>query len=279
MNKFPPFPQDKARIGLLGVAVDENSSYKRGPALAPPEIRDAFFCDSSNLWTENETYLGTDGIFADAGDIAPSQVDMPVETERAASPLYAAGLKVFAFGGDHSVTYPLVCAAAKYHPSLSILHFDAHPDLYDNFGDNPNSHASPFARIMEAGLVKRLVQVGIRTMNGHQREQAERFGVEVLTMQNWRDIFNIRFETPLYLTFDMDCLDPAFAPGISHREPGGLSTREALSVIQSLRANIAAADLVEFNPTQDPLNVTGMVCAKIFKEIVAKMLEGAPVTK
>jgi agmatinase len=273
MNKFPPFPQDMARIGLLGVAVDENSSYKRGPALAPPKIRDAFFCDSSNLWTENETYLGAEGIFADAGDIAPAQADMSVETERAASRLYAAGLKVFAFGGDHSVTYQLVSTAAKYHSSMSILQFDAHPDLYDNFENNPNSHASPFARIMEAGLVKRLVQVGIRTMNGHQRQQAERFGVEVLTMQNWRDIFNIRFDTPLYLTFDMDCIDPAFAPGISHREPGGLSTREALSVIQSLRANIVAADLVEFNPTQDPLNVTGMVCAKIFKEIVAKMLE------
>jgi arginase len=273
MNKFPPFPQDKARIGLLGVAVDENSSYKRGPALAPPKIRDAFFCDSSNLWTENETYLGTDGIFADAGDIAPSQADMALETEHAASKLYAAGLKVFALGGDHSITYPLVRAAAKYHSSMSILHFDAHPDLYDNFENNPNSHASPFARIMGFGLVKRLVQVGIRTMNGHQREQANRFGVEVLTMQNWPDIFNIRFETPLYLTFDVDCLDPAFAPGISHREPGGLSTREALSVIQSLHANIVAADLVEFNPTQDPLDMTGMVCAKIFKEIVAKMLE------
>jgi arginase len=279
MNKFPPFPQDKARIGLLGVAVDENSSYKRGPALAPPKIREAFFCDSSNLWTENETNLGADGVFADAGDIAPSQSDMPVETERAASQLYAAGLKVFAFGGDHSITYPLVRAAAKYHPIMSILHFDAHPDLYDNFGDNPNSHASPFARIMESGLVKRLVQVGIRTMNGHQHEQAGRFGVEVLKMQNWRGIFDIQFDTPLYLTFDMDCLDPAFAPGISHREPGGLSTRETLDVIQSLRANIVAADLVEFNPTQDPLNMTGMVCAKIFKEIVAKMLEGMSIRK
>ena len=273
MKKFPPFPQDEARIGLLGLAVDENSSYKRGPAFAPPKIRDAFFCDSSNLWTENETYLGADGIFADVGDIAPSQVEMHAETERAASQLYAAGLKVFAFGGDHSVTYPLVRAAAKYHSAINILHFDAHPDLYDNFGDNPNSHASPFARIMESGLVKRLVQVGIRTMNGHQREQANCFGVKVLTMQNWRGIFDIQFEMPLYLTFDMDCLDPAFAPGTSHLEPGGLSTREALSVIQSLRANIVAADLVEFNPAQDPLNVTGMVCAKIFKEIVAKMLE------
>jgi arginase len=273
MKKFPPFPQENARIGLLGVAFDENSSYKRGPALAPPKIREAFFCDSSNLWTEDETYLGAEGIFADAGDIAPLQADMPSETERAASQLHEAGLKVFAFGGDHSVTYPLVKAAAKFHQSLSILHFDAHPDLYDNFEDNPNSHASPFARIMESGLAKRLVQVGIRTINGHQREQAKRFGVEVLTMQNWRDVFKIQFNSPLYITFDMDCLDPGFAPGVSHHEPGGLSTREALSVIQALHVNIVAADLVEFNPMRDLSDITELVAAKIFKEIVAKMLK------
>ena len=272
MKKFPSFPQENARIGLLGVASDENSSYKRGSALAPQRIREAFFCDSSNQWSENETYLGADGIFADAGDITPSQANMPIETEQAAGQLYEAGLKVMAFGGDHSVTYPLVKAAAKRHPNLSILHFDAHPDLYDNFEDNPNSHASPFARIMESGLAKRLVQVGIRTINGHQREQANRFGVEVLTMQHWQDVFKLKFDSPLYITFDMDCLDPAFAPGISHWEPGGLSTREALSVIQSLQANIIGADVVELNPTRDPLNITEMVAAKVFKEIAAKML-------
>jgi agmatinase len=273
MKKFPAFPQENARIGLLGVAFDENSSYKRGSALAPQRIREAFFCDSANLWTEDETYLGADGLFADAGDISPSGEKMPVETEQAAGRLYEARLKVVAFGGDHSVTYPLVKTAAKHHPNLSILHFDAHPDLYDNFEDNPYSHASPFARIMEAGLAKRLVQVGIRAINGHQREQAKRFGVEALTMQNWGDVFDIRFDSPLYLTFDMDCLDPAFAPGISHREPGGLSTREALSVIQSLRATIVGADIVELNPTRDPLGVTEMVAAKVFKEIAAKMLK------
>jgi len=273
MKKFPVFPQDKARIGLLGVAFDEFSSYKRGAALAPQRIREAFFCDSANLWTEDETDLGAEGIFADAGDISPSDGAMPVEVEQVAGRLYEAGLKVIAFGGDHSVTVPLVKAAAKHHPNLSILHFDAHPDLYDNFDDNPYSHASPFARIMESGLAKRLVQVGIRTMVGHQREQAKRFGVEVLTMQRWQDVFKVQFDSPLYITFDMDCLDPAFAPGISHWEPGGLSTREALSIIQSLRANIIGADIVELNPTRDPLGVTEMVGAKIFKEIVAKMLK------
>lgn len=275
MSAFPPFPQEKARIGLLGVAFDENSSYKRGAALAPPKIRADFFRDSANLWTENETNLGAGGIFADAGDITPSQAEMPLETEAAASRLYAAGLKVFALGGDHSVTYPLLRAAARFHPGLSILHFDAHPDLYEDFGGNPHSHASPFARILQAGLARRLAQVGIRTINDHQRQQAARFGVEVLTMQDWRAVFDLRFDSPLYLSFDMDCLNPAFAPGISHREPGGLSTREALTIIQSLRAGIVGADLVEFNPAQDPLDLTGMVAAKVFKEIAAKMLESA----
>jgi arginase len=276
LQTLPPFPQENTHIGVLGVAFDENSSYKRGAALAPPLIRAAFLSDSSNLWTENETDLGAPGIFADAGDICPSQADMPQETERAASRLYKTGLKVLALGGDHSVTFPLVKAAAQFHPDLTILHFDAHPDLYDNFEDNPHSHASPLARVMESGLARRLVQVGIRTMNGHQRQQATRFGVEVLTMQDWRKVFDLSFESPLYVTFDMDCLDPAFAPGIAHREPGGLSTRDALSVIQSLNANLIGADIVEFNPTQDPLGMTDMVAAKIFKELAAKMLACLP---
>lgn len=185
MNKFPLFPKAHSKIGVLGIAFDENSSYKRGSALAPERIRQAFFCNSSNLWTENETNLGESGIFADLGDIAPSQADMLSEVEKAARKLFTANLKVFALGGDHSVTYPLVRAAATFHPYLTILHFDAHPDLYQDFDGNPYSHACPFARIMEAGVAKRLIQVGIRTINGHQRQQASRFGVEVLTMENW----------------------------------------------------------------------------------------------
>ena len=271
MQSFPPFPTP-ASIGLLGVAFDENSSYKRGAAAAPQRIREAFFCDSANLWTENGTDLGAEGIFADAGDISPTQARMPSETEQAASQLYEAGLKVMAFGGDHSITYPLVNVAAAYHPHLTILHFDAHPDLYADFAGNPYSHASPFARIMEAGLAKRLVQVGIRTLNGHQRQQAKWFGVELFTMQNWRELFNLELNGPLYLSFDMDCLDPAFAPGIAHREPGGLSTREALTIIHALRANIIGADIVELNPAQDVSGMTEMVAAKIFKEITAQML-------
>ncbi len=263
----------KARIGVLGIAYDENSSYQRGPADAPPLIRAAFYSDSANLWSENGTDLGAEDLFVDAGDIAPSiDRDMFIDIESAITHLLDHGLRPLSFGGDHAVTYPIVKAMSAHYPHLSILHFDAHPDLYDQYEGNRHSHASPFARIMEAGLVERLVQIGIRTMVGHQREQAEKFGVEVVEMKDWRDDLAFSFDTPLYISFDIDCLDPAFAPGISHWEPGGFSTRQVLRVIQSLHDPIAGADIVEFNPRVES-RITAMTAAKVFKEIAAKMLE------
>jgi arginase family enzyme len=125
---------------------------------------------------------------------------------------------------------------------------------------------------MEEGLVERLVQVGIRTATGHQREQIERFGVEVVEMKDFPDDLRLEFDTPVYISFDIDGLDPAFAPGVSHREPGGLSTRQALNLIQRLKADVVGADIVEFNPRMDPTGVTAMVCAKLLKEIAAKMV-------
>ena len=124
-------------------------------------------------------------------------------------------------------------------------------------------------------MAQRLVQVGIRTLNGHQREQIKRFGVEVVEMKDWRDDLIFEFDAPVYISFDMDGLDPAFAPGVSHREPGGLSTRQALDVIQKLKGQVIGADIVEFNPRVDVLNMTAAVCAKLCKEIAGKMLAGA----
>jgi arginase len=159
-------------------------------------------------------------------------------------------------------------------PRLSLLDFDAHPDLYTEYGGDRYSHACPVARIREAGLVDRLVQVGIRTLNGHQREQAERFGVRVVDMRSWRGDVHLEFDSPLYVSLDVDVLDPAFASGVSHPEPGGLSVREVISVIQGITAPLVGADIVEYNPSRDPLGLTGMVCAKLLKELAAKMLSG-----
>jgi arginase len=275
MQTWEQFTTDpKARIGVLGIAYDENSSYQRGPADAPPLIRAAFHSESANLWSEDGTDLGSDEVFVDAEDIAPSQQqDMFADITAAVRRLLDRDLRPLVLGGDHAVTFPIVRSISARYPQLSILHFDAHPDLYDAYRGNRCSHASSFARIMEEGLVKRLVQVGIRTMNGQQREQAGKFDVEVVEMKDWRDDLSFVFDTPVYISFDMDCLDPAFAPGVSHWEPGGLTTRQVLRVIQSLDAPIAGADIVEFNPRVEAA-ITAMTAAKVFKELAARILAG-----
>lgn len=262
------------RLALVGFRYDENSSFMKGAADAPPQIRAAFRSDASNLWSESGVDLGVDGTFFDAGDVAPvAGTDMFSLIENSVWTLLNDNLAPISLGGDHSITYPILKALARKHPRLSVLHFDAHPDLYDELQGNRYSHACPFARIMEEGLVARLVQVGVRTINSHQKEQARKFGVETIEMRDWKDDLSLAFETPLYISLDMDALDPAFAPGVSHREPGGLSTRQVIDLIRRLRGNVVGADIVEFNPRMDPVQMTATVCAKLLKEIAAKMLE------
>lgn len=264
---------DRARLALIGFRFDENSSFMKGAADAPPQIRAALRSDASNMWSEAGIDLGVDSLFFDAGDIeAIAGSEMSYLVEQTILTLLNDSLRPISLGGDHSITYPIIKAFKKKYERLSILHFDAHPDLYDDFRGNRYSHASPFARIMEEGLATRLVQVGIRTINGHQRAQAERFGVEIHEMRDWQDDLRLEFDSPIYISFDMDALDPAFAPGVSHREPGGLSTRQAIDLIQRLEGSVVGADIVEFNPRMDPLQITGTVCAKLLKEIATKML-------
>jgi len=160
--------------------------------------------------------------------------------------------------------------------NLNILQFDAHPDLYDELDGNRFSHACPFARIMEENLAERLVQVGIRTLTGHQHEQAKRFGVEIIEMKNFEAAKEIAFDGPVYISLDMDCLDPAFAPGVSHHEPGGMSSRDVLEIIQNLKGKLVGADIVEYNPKRDFQGMTGMVAGKLLKEIIGRMLEEKP---
>ncbi|MBZ5682167.1 MAG: agmatinase [Acidobacteriia bacterium] len=259
---------------LLGIPFDANSSYLRGTAEAPPKIREAMRCDASNKWTESGIDLGAAGAFADAGDLALNDSTAFTAIEAAVGALLEKGESPVLLGGDHSITYPIVKAFAARHPDLTVIHFDAHPDLYDELDGNRLSHACPFARIMEEGLAKRLVQVGIRTMNGHQREQAARFGVEVVEMRSLPAYDRLKARGPVYVTLDIDVLDPAFAPGISHREPGGMSVREAITHLHAIEGKIVGADVVEFNPVQDVAGVTATVAAKILKEILGKMIAG-----
>jgi arginase len=266
---------DEPGLALIGFRSDENSSFRRGAAAAPPLIRAALSTASSNAWSENGFEINA-GRFFDAGDFGPAEgVDLPARIESSVAELLERGLRPICLGGDHAITHPILRAFARKYPRLSLLHFDAHPDLYDEFEGNRSSHACPFARIMEERLVQRLVQVGIRTINAHQRQQIARFGVEVIEMRNFRDARAPEFDGPVYISFDLDGLDPAHAPGVSHREPGGLTTRQAIDVIQGIRAPIVGADVVEFNPSMDSSGMTAMVCAKLVKEIAGQMLESA----
>jgi arginase len=259
---------------LLGLPYDASSSYQRGAAAAPAAIRTALRSEATNPFSEGLLDMSRGEHLADAGDLALPADGAPARAliEKGVTAVLDAGGLPISLGGDHSVTYPILRALAPRHPGLTVLHVDAHPDLCDEFDGDRHSHASPFARIMEDRLVGRLVQVGIRTMSAHQRAQADRFRVEVIDMRAWTRGTRPRLEGPIYLTIDMDGFDPAFAPGVSHREAGGLTSREVLTLIQDLPAPLVGADVVELNPSRDPSDITAVLCAKLVKEIAERML-------
>ena len=261
-------------VAVLGVPWDTHSSFLRGAALAPKQIRAALHSGAMNLCAEGGLDLGADTRWHDLGDIAIPGGDAAAlaAITGAATDVLARGARLLTLGGDHAITFPLLRAFGPAHLGLTVLHLDAHPDLYDDFDGDRLSHACPFARALEEGLIRRLVQVGIRTLNPHQRAQAQRFSVEIITMRDWRATLDLSLSTPLYLSLDLDALDPAFAPGVAHHEPGGFTTREVLSIIQGLRVPLVGADLVELNPTRDPTGITAALAAKLLKELVAQML-------
>jgi agmatinase len=258
-------------ITAFGIPLDINGSYLRGPARAPAHIRESLHSGSGEWFTEDGTDVRPP-YWHDAGDLMLDS--MPIAFDQitvAAASATSPGNKLLAWGGDHSVTYPLVRGVCRNHGPLTILHFDAHPDLYEEFEGNRFSHACPFTRILDDGLATRLIQVGIRALVAEHFEQAKRFDVMWVMMKDWQPSLQFTLDGPVYLSLDIDVLDPAFAPGISHHEPGGASVRDVLRVIQTLQANIVAADIVEFNPARDVHGMTAAVAAKFTKEILAKM--------
>lgn len=258
-------------IRLFGLPTDINSSFERGAAAGPAAIRAALWSDRGNMASELGGEIGTDIAFADDGDLPLTErtAEDDAAIRRHVAMLCEDGEVPLALGGDHAVTFPLVEAAATCFGPLNILHIDAHPDLYADFGGNPRSHASPFARICEAGHAARLVQVGIRTLTRHCREQATRFGVEVIPMADFSPDRVPVLEGPLYISIDLDGIDPSEAPGVAHPEPGGLTVREVLAVLHQQTAPIVGADIVEHHPGRDVGGVTAILGAKLVREVAA----------
>jgi agmatinase len=273
-------------ITLVGAPWDGSSSFQRGAAMAPPLIRQALWSPSSNAFNERGDDLSAGAVLEDAGDLMlPDDAATAREViEQRVRLVLQSGRKPLILGGDHSITYPVLRAFASRSEPPTVLHLDAHADLYDEFpagcqddagpasGDR-YSHACAFARVMEERLAIRLIQAGIRTLNTHQRSQAGRLGVEIVGADRWRDVLPLlgRLRGPLYISIDLDVLEPMLAPGLSHPEPGGLTVRDVLEILAAVRVAVIGADVVEYNPVNDVRDLTARVAAKFVKELVGVM--------
>ncbi len=257
-------------VTLLGFSWDASSSYSRGPAHGPSVIRSLIGSDASSPYALNGTDV-RDAITAE--DFAPLPAD-PAEARTAIEVRTQKALDAGAplsLGGDHSVTYPILRAMRDKHGPLNILHIDAHTDLYDEFEGDRYSHASPFARAIEDECVNTLVQIGLRSVGPDERAFGERHGVIMLDADQLDAVPFEKLSAPLYVSIDLDGLDPAYAPGVSHPEPGGLSTRDVLSLLKRLPAAPVGADIVEYNPERDIGLMTAHVAARLAKELTAAM--------
>ncbi|MEE3002517.1 MAG: agmatinase [Planctomycetota bacterium] len=275
---------------IYGIPFDGGVTYRPGARFGPRAIREA-----SQYVKPYHLELGVDIAaqlhMADAGD-APVRPYSTRETlEEAAN--FAGGLgnpsrtKLLAVGGDHSVAYANIRATwerrGRPEGGLPLLHFDAHLDTVDTIWDEKWTHASPFIRAIEDGLVnpKRMLSIGIRgpLNTPSDLDYGTEHGVRIITATEWfsgegaerMDAFLAELGSDeVYLTFDIDCVDPSFAPGTGTPCPGGFSSRDALDLVRRCAGiQLAGADLVEVLPDRDPTGCTSLLAAHLLAEILA----------
>jgi agmatinase len=265
---------DDYEFAILGIPFDEKSCYMKGVAKGPKAIREASPGEAMNPWTESGVNLEEETSIVDLGDldVSGSFWDVFERTEGRIREILEKEAVPVVLGGDHSLTYPIIKAFATEYQPLDILDFDAHPDLFDELYGDRYSHGCPFARIIEEGHVANLVQVGIRAATGQHREMAEKHGVRMIEMKDLSLARTMEFDNPLYISFDVDALDPAFAPGVSHHEAGGLSTRQVIDMLHGLKGTIVGLDVVEVNPDRDPVGITASAAVKIIMEVIGKIV-------
>ncbi|RMH81633.1 MAG: agmatinase [Actinomyces sp.] len=269
-------------VAVCGVPLDVNSSHRRGAAGAPGAVRRALWSDRTNRCTEWGLDLEADERFVDLGDLAPPEGGWhPDSVASAFAALVATGARPLVVGGDHSITWPVLAGRARARPDERpvLVGVDAHPDLYESLDGNPWSHASPMARIAENGLASAIVTVGVRTTTDHQRRQARRHGVRLVPAAAF-DARRVPIPPgPVWLTVDLDGLDPAHAPGVAHPEPGGLTVRQVLDLVDRIGDRLVGADIVECNPGLDVRGLTAAVAAELLVDVAGRLLVGAAGTE
>ncbi len=290
-----PHVRDPERldVALVGIPYDGGTSYRPGARFGPRAIR-----DQSSLIRPWHPVLEVAPFeilrVADYGDvdIAPISIERTYEAiERDISSLLARGVIPVSVGGDHSVTLPLLRALAKRHGPLGLVHFDAHPDTWDEYFGSKYFHGTPFRRAVEERLIdpRRTIQVGIRGPLYGKEDFAfhAEHGLEVIRIEEVKalgaDRVGERFRRlaggPVYCSFDIDAVDPAYAPGTGTPEVGGLTSYEAMVLVRALQGlHLVGADIVEVSPLYDgPGQITALLAANLLFEFVCLLaLRGTP---
>jgi agmatinase len=259
-----------AKVKILGFEWDGGSSHSRGPALAPTVVKRLLFSEASSPYSLNLTDIRTAIAGYEIPELPASADGARDVIEATVASSMAGDFTPISIGGDHAVTYPILKAIHAHHGAVNVLHIDAHPDLYEELDGDRFSHACPFRRSLEDGLIGKLVQIGIRCSDPDQAATGRKYGVTMLGAEAMNEIPPEIFDGPLYVSIDLDGLDPAFAPGVSHPEPGGLSTRDVISLIRRINGPLVGADVVELNPERDIQMTTARVVVRLVKELVAK---------
>lgn len=277
-------------IALVGIPWDGGTTNRAGARHGPREIR-----SQSSLMRRVHHVSGTEPFslakVADVGDVSVNPIDLMDglrRIEAGIASIVSCGAIPLIAGGDHLTTLPVLRSVARKQP-VGMIHFDAHSDTNDKyFGDNPYTHGTPFRRAIEEGLLnpKRVVQIGIRgsIYEPGEHDWALAQGIRIIYMEEFiqrgasavmEEAGRIAGKSPIYVSFDIDCLDPSAAPGTGTPEVGGFTTREAQQMIRLLDGvNIIGADVVEVAPPFDLGNLTALAGATMMFELLCVMAKG-----
>src|SRR5262245_5457149 len=274
-------------VAVLGIPFDGGVSYRPGARFGPRAVR-----EQSSLIRPWNPVLKVHPFqrlqMADCGDIdvVPTSIERTFERiQEAIDSVSAAGAQPLSVGGDHSITLPILRALARRHGRLGLVHFDAHPDTWDEYFGSKFFHGAPFRRAIEEGLIdpRRMIQIGIRgPLYGPEAFALhEQYGIKVIRIEAVKEhgtgwvagrLGRLR-GGPLYCSFDIDSVDPAFAPATGTPEVGGLTSYEALALVRSLAGlGLIGADVVEVAPPYDgPGQVTSLLAANLLFELASVM--------
>jgi agmatinase len=277
-------------VAVLGVPMDMATLYRSGARFGPRAIRDASGQLRPHHWEKERLEPPFDKLrVIDYGDIEvfPGYIEQSIEHVQAeVAPVFEAGVFPVVLGGDHSTTLPVLRAAAAVHGTLSLVHFDAHPDFWPPFApERPYHHGTVFHHAVKEGLIEPAssVQIGIRgSLSAGIIDECRRAGFQIITADEFAhqgvrasvDAIQHAASLPVYVSLDIDSVDPAFAPGTGTPEVAGLTSREIIELVRGLRGlPLVGFDVVEVAPAYDSAEITALLAANLVYEMLLVLAE------